>query len=121
MLERQKRAVCTTRRSPISELIGFALRQSPPASPQKAAHVLLHRAGEDGSFADSAHGGSDMALPTQLADGTASQCPQCHSPLKIFSIRGNPARIALCVSCMKGFSVRESSSTAPEKPGSGIQ
>jgi Zn ribbon nucleic-acid-binding protein len=56
-----------------------------------------------------------------MADGTAAQCPQCHSPLKIFSIRGNTARIALCVSCMKGFSIRESSSTTPDKPGSGIQ
>jgi Zn ribbon nucleic-acid-binding protein len=62
-----------------------------------------------------------MALPTQMADGTAAQCPQCHSALKIFSIRGNTARIALCVSCMKGFSIRESSSTTPEKPGSTIQ
>lgn len=62
-----------------------------------------------------------MALPTQMADGTAAQCPQCHSPLKIFSIRGNTARIALCVSCMKGFSIRESSPTTPDKPGSTIE
>jgi hypothetical protein len=56
-----------------------------------------------------------------MADGTASQCPQCQSPLKIFSIRGNTARIALCVSCMKGFSIRESSPTTADKPGSTIQ
>ena len=61
-----------------------------------------------------------MALPTQMADGTASQCPQCHAPLKIFSIRGNSARIALCVSCMKGFSIRESSPTTSDKGGSAI-